>query len=48
MDNYDCPICGSEMEYWDGGSFKGVTWEAYKCVSCGNIESNEPEWDDVR
>ena len=40
-----CPECGSDVEYWDSGVFKGIRWTNYKCTECGYIISNAPDYD---
>lgn len=43
----ECPECGSEMELFDYGYSKYGNWKHYRCLECGNEESNEPDWDDM-
>ena len=40
----NCKYCGGEMEPFEVGS----NWESYRCVKCGHIESNEPDWDSMK
>lgn len=41
-----CFECGSSyLELYDSGEFKGITWKSYKCVECGNIISEEPDYE---
>lgn len=42
---YGCKECGGEMETIDSGTYKGTHWKTKKCTHCGNVESNEPEFD---
>ena len=44
-DSQICPECGTEMEHWDYGSFRGYKWEDYKCPECGYTTNNEPDYD---
>jgi len=44
-DNY-CDECGSDqLEITDSGSYKGIVWREYTCLECGNVISEEPDYD---
>jgi DNA-directed RNA polymerase subunit RPC12/RpoP len=42
---YFCPECGTELEWWDCGTYKNMNWDEYRCPDCGYRISNEPNLD---
>jgi len=51
--NKKCKYCGSnDWEYYDSGidmiNYRKIKWEAWECIECGNIDSDEPDWDLIR
>lgn len=45
----ECPLCGSDVEVIDSGSYKGKVWYHYECTNpeCQHEESEEPDWDSM-
>ncbi|MDA3856286.1 MAG: hypothetical protein PF569_08565 [Candidatus Woesearchaeota archaeon] len=41
-----CSTCGSnKLKIDDTGIFKNIKWINYKCIKCGLIINNEPNYD---
>lgn len=41
-----CPECGSDqMEIVDSGYCRKNVWTKYRCIECGEVISNEPDYD---
>ena len=54
-EDFICEECGSPLEYFDGGTERlsiryprYITYESWRCVECGKIYSNEPDFDNMR
>ena len=47
MEEYEqCYACGSsDIEYIEGGTFRGIKWNKWKCNECGEEYSTEPDYD---
>lgn len=45
----ECYHCGSDnLKHHDSGTYKRFRWDAYKCLDCGEITSDEPDWDNMK
>ena len=43
-----CTECGSEnIEFICTVTYKRNDYSTYKCKDCGNVMSNEPDWDSL-
>ena len=40
-----CEDCGSIMHVNDTGIIRNIVWHEYICLECGNIKSEEPDYD---
>lgn len=43
-----CPNCDADMDVIGSGQFKGKGWTNWRCPECGYIDTNEPDWDEIR
>lgn len=41
----ECTDCGCEMIVTDSGRYKRFTWTEWTCTSCGNVTTDEPDYD---
>lgn len=42
-----CTECNESLEEFDKGTFKNITWYTYKCTGCGEIYTDEPDYDSM-
>lgn len=48
-DETKCPVCKvGNMEWWDSGRIGEFEWNAYKCKSCGFIDSDEHDLNEYK
>ena len=40
-----CIKCNEQLEEIDKGEFHNIMWHIYKCPKCGEIYSDEPDYD---
>ena len=43
-----CTECGELLELSNSGRYRGVRWVEMKCPECGEVQSDEPDWDNLK